>query len=143
MTVFLPGTRYLIDTSAMARIGDKRVRAVVMAAIDNGTAATCVTLDLEAIYSGRNIEEIEQLLDVRSEYFQQLPITLEVQERAKQVMVLLARRGKHRAAGAFDVLTAAVAEVHRATILHYEADFEHIASVTGQQHRWIVPRGEI
>ncbi len=139
----LPGTRYLIDTSAMARIADLRVRAIILAAIDNGTAATCVTVDLEAIYSGRNVQEIEQLLKVRTEHFQQLPVTVEVQERAKQVMLLLAHRGMHRVAGVFDALTAAVAEIHRATILHYDADFEHIASVTGQQHRWIVPRGEI
>jgi hypothetical protein len=55
----------------------------------------------------------------------------------------MAERGLHRAAGAMDLLTAAIAEQHRATMLHYDADFEHIASVTGQQHRWVVPRGSI
>jgi predicted nucleic acid-binding protein len=49
----------------------------------------------------------------------------------------------HRAAGVFDVLTAAAAEHYRATLMHYDADFEHIAKVTGQDHLWVVPRGSI
>jgi len=47
------------------------------------------------------------------------------------------------AAGVIDLLTAAVAEYHGAVLLHYDADFEHIAAVTGQAHKWIVPRGTI
>jgi len=34
----------------------------------------------------------------------------------------------HRAAGVIDLLTAAVAEHHGAVVLHYAADFEHIAA---------------
>jgi predicted nucleic acid-binding protein len=51
--------------------------------------------------------------------------------------------GQHRAAGVIDLLTAAVAEYHRAVVLRYDADFEHIAASTGQAHKWIVPRGTI
>jgi len=29
------------------------------------------------------------------------------------------------------------------TLLHYDPDFELIASVTGQRHEWIVPRGTV
>jgi hypothetical protein len=36
-----------------------------------------------------------------------------------------------------------VAEHHGAVVLHYDADFEHIAATTGQPHAWIVPRGSI
>jgi predicted nucleic acid-binding protein len=36
-----------------------------------------------------------------------------------------------------------VAEHHGAVVLHYDADFEHIAATTGQQQRWIVPRGTV
>jgi hypothetical protein len=56
-------------------------------------------------------------------------------------MVQLAGRGKHRCAGIRDLLVAAVAEEHRATILHYDRDFDHIAEVTGQPVRWVVPPG--
>jgi hypothetical protein len=26
-------------------------------------------------------------------------------------------------------------------VLHYDADFELVAEITGQEHEWIVPRG--
>jgi len=45
--------------------------------------------------------------------------------------------------GVIDLLTASVAEHHGAVILHYGADFERIAAVTGQPHTWIAPRGSI
>jgi hypothetical protein len=40
-----------------------------------------------------------------------------------------------------DLLVAATAEVHGATVLHHDRDFERIAAVTGQPTRWIVPPG--
>jgi predicted nucleic acid-binding protein len=136
----LPGTLYLFDTSAMARLTEKHARAVVAGAIGAGTAACCVTLDLEAAFSGRNSAEIEKLRAVRRESFVHLPINAQIEERAMEVMVLLAKTGRHRSAGSFDVLTAAVAEYHRATVVHFDAGFEHIATVTGQPQRWIVDR---
>jgi predicted nucleic acid-binding protein len=42
-----------------------------------------------------------------------------------------------------DLLTAAVAEYHGATVLHYDADFEHISAATRQPHTWVVPRGTV
>jgi predicted nucleic acid-binding protein len=42
-----------------------------------------------------------------------------------------------------DLLIAAVAEANSLTVLHYDADFEHIATVTGQPTEWIVERGSI
>ena len=40
-----------------------------------------------------------------------------------------------------DLLVAATAEAHWATVLHYDSDIEPIADDTGQPHEWIVPRG--
>jgi hypothetical protein len=28
-------------------------------------------------------------------------------------------------------------------VLHYDAEFEHIAATTGQPHKWIVPQGTL
>jgi hypothetical protein len=36
-----------------------------------------------------------------------------------------------------------VAEHHGAVVLHYDADFEHIAATTGQPHAWVAPRGSL
>jgi hypothetical protein len=29
------------------------------------------------------------------------------------------------------------------SVLHYDADFDRIAAVTGQPHEWIVPKGSL
>lgn len=39
--------------------------------------------------------------------------------------------------------TSAAAETEDLTVLHYDADFDLIASVTGKRCEWIVPRGSI
>lgn len=79
----------------------------------------------------------------RREAYVVLPVSEVIAQRARDVQVRMAARGHHRAAGVIDLLTAAVAEHHGAVILHYDADFEHIAAATGQPHGWIVPRGSV
>jgi predicted nucleic acid-binding protein len=137
------GTLYLIDTSAFARITVPSVRKVIAGLIAEGVAATCVTVDLEAGYSGRTADDVRTIAENRRTLYRNLPITEQIADQARQVQVRMAARGQHRAAGIVDVLTAAVAEHHGAVILHYDADFEHIAAVTGQQQLWIAPRGTL
>jgi hypothetical protein len=64
-------------------------------------------------------------------------------DRAADVLEALARRGQHRAVGLPDLLIAAVAERAGLTVLHYDADYDLVAAVTGQPTRWIVPRGAV
>ena len=68
------------------------------------------------------------------------PITEAVTSRALEVQHQLALRGQHPIALP-DLLIAAVAELNGLTVLHYDADYERIAAVTGQPAEWIVPRG--
>ena len=58
-------------------------------------------------------------------------------------MEALAQRGQHRAVGLPDLLIAAVAERAGLIVLHYDADYELVAAVTGQAMQWIVPRGSV
>lgn len=140
----LPGEPlYLIDTSALVRTGNPVVEAVVDGLIDEGVAATCITIDLEMGYSGRDAAEVRSIAKARKSLYRNLPITQEIADRARQLQVLMAARGHHRAAGIVDLLTAAVAEHHGATVLHYDSDFEHIAAVTGQSQVWIAPRSSL
>jgi predicted nucleic acid-binding protein len=55
-------------------------------------------------------------------------------------MAALAEKGQHRTPIP-DLMIAAIAVTARAVILHYDADYERIAAVTGQPHEWVVPRG--
>lgn len=42
-----------------------------------------------------------------------------------------------------DLLIAAIAHRLNLTVLHYDSDFDLIASETGQACEWVVPRGTI
>ena len=64
-------------------------------------------------------------------------------DRAADVMEALARRGQHRAVGLPDLLIAAVVERTGPVVLHYDADYDLVAAVTGQPARWVVPRGAV
>lgn len=62
--------------------------------------------------------------------------------RALQVQHLLAQRSQ-RGRKIPDLLVAAAAEESNLTVLHYDADFDLISAVTGQQTQWVVPSGSI
>jgi hypothetical protein len=138
-----PRRLYLIDTSAHARSQHSAVRTVVAGLIADRAAATCVTVDLEAGYSGRDLTDVREIARRRKELYVVLPVSEVIADRARDVQLRMAARGHHRAAGVIDLLTAAVAEHHGAVILHYDADFEHISAATGQPHKWVVPRGTL
>jgi predicted nucleic acid-binding protein len=138
-----PGQLYLIDTSAHARSDHLSVRNVIAGLIADRVAASCVTVDLEAGYSGRDFDDVSAIAQRRRSLYVNLPINEAIAVRAREVQVRMAARGHHRAAGVVDLLTAAVAEHHGAVVLHYDADFEQIAASTGQPHAWIVQRGSI
>ncbi|QDP96198.1 PIN domain nuclease [Microlunatus elymi] len=143
MTELVGGRHYLIDTSVLARHKNPRVHEVVAGLIADRLAATCATIDLEAGYSGRDFAEVEAIQLRRRDLYRLLPLTEEAAERAREVQLRMAKRGHHRAAGVFDLLSAAAAELNGAVILHYDHDFEHIAAVTGQPQVWVVPPGSI
>jgi len=42
-----------------------------------------------------------------------------------------------------DLLIAAAAERAGLTLVHYDADYETIAEITGQPVRWVAPRGSV
>jgi predicted nucleic acid-binding protein len=138
-----PDQLYLIDTSALTRINHPPVRRTIGQLIAEGVAATCVTVDLEVGYSGRNLAHVRTIHERRKSLYVVLPFNEAAAERARDVQVRMAVRGHHRAAGVIDLLTAAVAEQHGAVILHYDADFEHIAAATGQPHAWVARRGSL
>jgi predicted nucleic acid-binding protein len=137
----IPAGLYLADTSAIARVAHQEVSRELTRLGRQGLLATCLTVDLEVLYSARSPTEYRTISARRALGFIDLPLTAAVAARARAVQALLAGRSQHRAAGVIDLLTAAAAEHHRAIVLHYDADFEHIARVTGQETRWVVPAG--
>ena len=132
---------YLADKSALARMTDAAVAERLAPLILGGQVATCAVIDLEVLYSARSLGDYEEILVERGA-LPTLPLTETVASRALDVQHLLARRGQHRVPVP-DLLIAATAEVNGVAVIHYDADYDRIARVTGQPAEWVVPRGSI
>ncbi|RBY77293.1 VapC toxin family PIN domain ribonuclease [Geodermatophilus sp. TF02-6] len=135
--------RFLIDTSAAARMRLAGVADRLEPLITGGLVATCATLDAEAFYSARSPAEYEQVRADRREAYEYLPTDDGHWQRAFDAQRVLARTGRHRAVGIADLLTAVLAAEHGMTILHYDGDFEIAAEVLVFEHRWVLPRGSV
>ena len=64
-------------------------------------------------------------------------------DRAVAIHSELGKRNQHRNFRLADLIIAATAELNRATVLHYDADYDRIAAVTGHPSEWVVPKGSI
>ena len=133
---------YLIDKSALARMQHPAVRARLAPILESGEAATCSIVDLEVLYSTRNREEHARVHARRALAYRKVELTETIFNRAIDVQGLLAGRGRHRLPIP-DLIIAAAAEAARMTVLHYDADFDTIATVTGQDAEWVAPRGSL
>jgi predicted nucleic acid-binding protein len=132
---------HLLDTSVLTRLGEPSVRAVVEPLATIGRAARAGISDLEIGYSARNDREWDALVGAL-DVFVLVQITAEHFERARQVQRQLAANSQ-RGRKTPDLLIAAAAEQAGYTVLHYDADFDLIASVTGQPCQWVVPPGSV
>jgi predicted nucleic acid-binding protein len=134
---------HLADTSALARLRRPEVAAVLGPLIEAGLVATCGVIEFELGWATRTSAEFDQLRADRDTGYEWLATHDEDWRRALQVQAALWRGGQIRAVGFPDLLVAAVAERERVTVLHYDADYDLIAHVTGQLTQWVAPRGTI
>lgn len=132
----------LLDTSVITRLGVASVRAKIEALVgeNTGLARASVT-DLEVGYSARNGAELDGLVGAL-QAFGLVEIEPQHFRRAHQVQRRLADRGL-RGCKVPDLLIAAAAESHDMTVVHYDLDFDHISTVTGQAVAWVVPARSI
>lgn len=135
--------RYLIDTSAAARMNIQDVAGRLTEIIESGLVATTAVLDAEALYSARSGIEYEQLWRDRQLAYEYLPINDEHWRTALQAQRRLAQRGQHRAVGIPALLTATIAAEHGISVFHYDADFDTAATILEFQHEWVAPSGTI
>jgi hypothetical protein len=132
---------YLVDTSVLTRIGVPPVRdALALHLLDSSVARAGVS-DLEVGFSARNAAEWDELAEAIS-VLSLVETTDAHLRRARQVQRLLAERHL-RGRKVPDLLVAAAAEDRGLVVLHYDADFDLIARVTGQPTKWVVPAGSI
>lgn len=132
---------FVVDTSVLKRLGRPHVREVVEPLAAAGSLGRPSICDLEVGYSARNAGEWDELLGAL-DAFHQLDTTAAHLSRALRVQRQLAQRSQ-RGRKIPDLLVAAAAEELGVAVLHYDADFDLISSVTGQRCRWVVPAGSV
>src|SRR5487761_1287920 len=121
---------HLVDTSVLTRLSAPSVRSVVEPLAASGRVGRAGISDLEVGYSARNQrewDELQRALDV----FSLVETEASHVNRARKVQRLLASRSQSGR------------KIPNLLVLHYDADFDRIAAVTGQRCEWVVPAGSI
>ncbi|MDQ6909233.1 MAG: PIN domain-containing protein [Actinomycetota bacterium] len=133
---------YLGDTSAVARVALPDVAERLVPLLEAGLVARCTPTDLEAGFSSPSPASHVAMRCQRSAW-PFVPIDQQVLDRAVAVQDALAARSEQRGAKIADLLIAAAAEAAGLVVLHYDHDFELIATVTNQRVEWILPAGRV
>ena len=131
-------TAWLIDKSALVRLATSPDAADWADRIQRGLVRITTVTRLEVGYSARSAGDLRAGL--RQPPVSAMPVeylTPAIEDRAVEVLALLADRGQHRAASIPDLLIAATAELGALTILHCDKDFDLIAAITGQPTQWL------
>jgi predicted nucleic acid-binding protein len=126
-------TEWLIDKSALVRLGASEKADDWAERIQRGLVRIAPVTLLEIGYSARDAGDLDAGL--RGPPVASMPIeyaTPVAEDRAVQVLTLLAARGQHRAPSVPDLIIAALAESAALVVLHDDKDFELIAQITGQ-----------
>lgn len=126
-------TTWLIDKSALVRLGTSRRAQDWATRIERGLVVISTVTRLEVGYSARSAGDFVRVLDLPP--IASMPVeylTPAMEDRALQVQRLLAQRGRHRAPSIPDLLIAATAELSGRTVLHLDKDFDLIAELTQQ-----------
>lgn len=126
-------TDWLIDKSALVRLAGSPDAEEWAARIERGLVRVTTVTRLEVGYSARSGDDLRAGL--RRPPLASMPVeylTPAIEDRAVEVLTLLADRGQHRAPSIPDLIIAAAAELAGLTVLHVDKDFDIIADITGQ-----------
>lgn len=132
------------DTSAWHHSASPQVADEWRRYLDRDQLGICDQVRLEILWSACSGDAYAALAEELSA-LRVISMDSSTFERAREVQLLLARRGAlhHRSVKIADLLIAAAAEAADATVLHYDSDYDRIAEITGQSTRWIAPRGSL
>jgi len=126
-------TAWLIDKSALVRLAASPDAAEWAARIERGLVRITTVTRLETGHSARSGPGLRAAF--RQPPLSSMPVeylTPAIEDRAVEVLTLLADRGQHRAPSIPDLIIAATGELAGLTVLHLDKDFDLIAEITGQ-----------
>lgn len=125
---------WLIDTSALARVGRSPDAADWAKRIERGLVRISTVTRLEVGYSARPGPDLRTF--IRRPPLASMPVEYQtpvIEDRAVEVQLLLVDLGHHRAPSVADLIVAATAELVGLVVVHFDKDFDVIAEVTGQR----------
>jgi predicted nucleic acid-binding protein len=134
---------WLCDKSVLARVDVAAVAEAVLPRVQAGQVGVALVTELEVGYSARSTQDYGATRQYLLDLLIPVPVPVRAEERARELQRDLVARGRHRRVSVPDLVLAAIADIEEHTILHYDADFDLIAEVTGQPTEWVVPRGSI
>jgi predicted nucleic acid-binding protein len=139
---------YLADTSVYVLQGRyPAVHERFASLLAEGRLAACQMTALEYLNNAPDPKGYEVLwAALRGQRW--IDTTTAAMERALEVHRMLGTRGQptrgqHRHLALPDLIIAATAEEAGATVLHYDADYDKIADITGQPVEWVAARGSL
>jgi predicted nucleic acid-binding protein len=135
----------LFDTGVWTWARDRRFPHLAdwfNAEVEGGRVLVCDLVVLELTRLAPNEERALGVAE-RLDAFESVPMPSELWSRAREVQLLLAADGDHRRVPPADLLLAAAAEKAGVPLVHYDRDYERVATVTDLQHRWMVADGSL
>jgi predicted nucleic acid-binding protein len=139
----MPQTVYLADTTVyVLQSRHPQVRRRFETLLSEGRLAACQMTTLEYLNNAPDPKGYEVLWQALHGH-RWMDVTAEAMDRALAVHRTLAATSQHRHFRLPDLIIAATAELHGATVLHYDADYDRIAEITGQPTAWVTARGSL
>jgi predicted nucleic acid-binding protein len=137
------GAIYLADTSVYVLQGrHAQVRRRFETLLVEGRLAACHMTALEYLNNAPDPNGYEVLWGAIHAH-RWLDVTGAAMDRALEVHRRLAAGSQHRHFRLPDLIIAATAETHGATVLHYDADYDRIAAITNQPTEWVAEQGSL
>ena len=129
---------YLVDTSALTRLRLPKIGSTLLGL---GQIFYSPVSGLELRYSASNETDYRKLTSILDGFdrLSMVEAAFDIADRTQRLLAKASLKGRPVP----DLIIAAQAELAGLTVLHYDADFDLIASVTGQPTLWISPPGSI
>lgn len=135
----------LIDTGVWTWARDRRFPQLATwfnAQVAAGRVLVCDLVILELTRLAPNEARAREVAD-RLATFETVPMPAVLWSRARQLQLALAASCEHRRVPPIDLLIGSTAEAAGVPLVHYDRNYERIASVSGLEHHWLLPDGAL
>jgi predicted nucleic acid-binding protein len=112
------------------------------AQVSAGLVLVCDLVALELTRLAPNEARAREVAE-RLELFESVPMPEGLWRRTRALQLQLAGNGDHRRVPPVDLVLAACAEAASVPLVHYDRDYERIATVSTVEQRWLVADGSL